>query len=306
MRSIGSNREVTGTSHDTLALEAHDLGKRYRHAWALRACHLAIRTGRFVALVGRNGAGKTTLLHLAIGLLRPSEGVVRVCGRAPREDRLEVLMDVGFVAQEHPLFGTFTVAEMLEAGRRLNRRWDGAGARARIEHFALPLRQRVRQLSGGQQAQVALTLALAKRPRMLVLDEPVASLDPLARSQFLRELADAARNEGLTVILSSHILAELERVCDYMVIINRGRIQLAAPVNELRASHRVHAGPVPDGATTLALRLNGTRLLRMRQPTENAADPALLGDAATLEDVVLAYLENPSLTAPRSAIDVHA
>jgi ABC-2 type transport system ATP-binding protein len=279
-----------------LVVETRALGKRYGSLWALRDCSLAIPAGSVAALVGPNGAGKTTLLHLVIGLSEPSTGDARVLGWSPREQPSLVLPRVGFVAQEHPLYRGFTLAEMLTLGRKLNRRWDDDVATTRLARLGIPLRQRVGKLSGGQQAQVALTLALAKRPELLVLDEPVAALDPLARREFLQSLMEAVAEEGLTVVLSSHIVAELERVCDYLVILAAGGVQLAGPIEDIVGSHRLLTGPRRDpGAvarahavvqeshterqTTLLVRTNG-----------HVADSSWRIDVVGLEEIVLAYI----------------
>ena len=211
---------------DVHAIEAAGLGKRYGAKWALRDCTLEVPAGSVTALVGPNGAGKTTLLQLAVGLSVPSAGEVRVLGHSPREDSAALLPQLGFVAQEHPLYRGLTVAETLKVGRKLNPSWDEAVAQERIDQLGLPLGQKVGKLSGGQQAQVALTLALAKRPKLLVLDEPVASLDPLARREFLQTMMEAAVDTGMTVVLSSHIVADLERVCDYLIILSQAETQL--------------------------------------------------------------------------------
>lgn len=225
------------------ALETQGLGRRYGSQWALQDCTLEIPRGSVTALVGPNGAGKTTLLRLAVGLTRPSAGSVRVLGLDPQADAAEALPRVGFLAQEHPLYAGFTVEEMLRVGRELNPGWDEEAARVRVAGIGLPLRKKVRSLSGGQRAQVALTLALAKRPELLLLDEPVASLDPLARREFMQSVLEAVAERELTVVLSSHILADLERVCDRLVILARGRTQLVGSIEEIVASHRLLTGP---------------------------------------------------------------
>jgi ABC-2 type transport system ATP-binding protein len=248
------------------------------------------------ALVGPNGAGKTTFLHLAIGLVEPSAGEVRVFGWSPTTQPELVLPRVGFVAQDHPLYRGFRLAEMLRLGRELNPHWDDDLARDRVARLGIPLEQKVGRLSGGQQAQVALTLALAKRPELLVLDEPVASLDPLARREFLQALMEGVAESGLTVVLSSHIVAELERVCDHLVILAAGGIRLAGPIEEILGSHRLLTGPRAHAAvvaraqtvvqashterqSTLLVRANG-----------QIADPSWQTDEVGLEDIVLAYL----------------
>src|SRR5438552_4409925 len=211
-------------------LETHALGKRYGSTWALRDCSLELPAGAVAALVGPNGAGKTTLLHLAIGLAAPSSGTVSVFGASPRAHPDEVLPRVGFVAQDHPLYRGFTLAEMLKLGAKLNPRWDDELARDRLERLDLPLARKVGTLSGGQGAQLALTLAVAKRPELLLLDEPVASLDPLARREFLQTLMEVVAVHGIGVVLSSHLIADLERVCDYLVLRATGRVALTGDV----------------------------------------------------------------------------
>jgi ABC-2 type transport system ATP-binding protein len=280
----------------TAALETNGLGRRYGSQWALRDCTLEIPRGSVTALVGPNGAGKTTLLRLAVGLTRPTAGSVRVLGLDPHADAAEALPRVGFLAQEHPLFGGFTVEEMLRVGRELNPAWDDAAARARIGELDLPLRKKVRSLSGGQRAQVALTLALAKRPELLLLDEPVASLDPLARREFMQSVLEAVAERELTVVLSSHILADLERVCDHLVILAAGRTQLAGPIEEIVAAHRLLTGPRDSAEevlrmhevireshaerqTSLVVRANG-----------HVYDSRWTVHELGLEEIVLAYL----------------
>jgi len=278
------------------ALEASSLGKRYQSLWALRECSLSVPEGSVTALVGPNGAGKTTLLHLAVGLSDPSEGTVRVFGDSPREDPARVLPRVGFVAQDHPLYRGFRLEELLKLGAALNPRWDDELARGRLERLGLPLGRKAGALSGGQQAQVALTLALAKRPALLLLDEPVASLDPLARREFLQSLMEAVAEGGLTVVLSSHILADLERVCDHLVILSHSNVQLSGPIDEIMAGHRLLTGVRSEpGAiarmqsvvheshterqTTLLVRANG-----------HVYDTRWQVDEVSLEEIVLAYL----------------
>lgn len=220
---------------ETPALQTRQLGRRYSRAWALRDCTLTLPAGRVAGLVGPNGAGKTTLMHLAVGLSTPSTGSVELFGRPVVPGGGEVLSAVGFVAQDHPLYSSFSVAEMLRLGRSLNRRWDDGMARQRLETLGIPLGQRTGKLSGGQQAQVSLTIALAKRPRLLILDEPLASLDPLARREFTDGLMSAVLREGMTVLLSSHVVAELEAVCDHLILIREGLVRVEGQVDELLA-----------------------------------------------------------------------
>jgi len=217
-------------------IETAALGKRYRGQWALRGCTLAIPGGHIVALVGPNGAGKTTLLTMAVGLTRPTQGTVTVVGGEPAGSP-RALDGVAFVAQDAPLYRNLSVADTLHLARNLNTRWDQRDAENRLEQLEIPLAQRVGELSGGQKAQLALTIALARRPILLVLDEPLSSLDPVAREDFLASVVAAAKQDGISVVLSSHVLAELERVATYLIVLARGKVHVAGTVQELLASH---------------------------------------------------------------------
>ena len=211
----------------TAVLEANGLGKRYRHKWALSDCTIAIPAGKVVGLVGPNGAGKTTLLQLSVGLLQPSAGSIAVLGGQPGTTP-EQLARVGFVTQDTPTYSGLSIADHLRFGAWMNPSWDANLADGRIERLGLDPRQKAGKLSGGQRAQLALTLAVAKRPELLVLDEPVASLDPLARREFLQGLMEVVVDQGASVILSSHLVADLERVCDYLVVLVGSRVQSPA------------------------------------------------------------------------------
>jgi ABC-2 type transport system ATP-binding protein len=278
-------------------LETSSLTKRYGRTEALRGCDLALAGGKVTGLVGPNGAGKTTLLQIAVGLHRATSGVIRVLGLDPARETVALLERTGFVAQDRPLHGGFTVAETLEIGRRLNPRWDHAYALARVKHFGLPLDRRVRTLSTGQRAQVALTLALGKRPELLLLDEPVANLDPVARLELLEELMGAVAEDGPSVILSSNVLADVERVCEHVVILVDGRVRLSGDAEELVRSHVIVSGPrlatdlVADGEV-IEVRLaerQTTRLLRGHAaPSENGTEVR----PATLEEIVVGYLRS--------------
>jgi ABC-2 type transport system ATP-binding protein len=272
------------------------LGKRFGASWALSGCTLKVPVGSVTALVGPNGAGKTTLLHLIIGLTNPTTGTVEVFDRSPRRDADVVLPRLGFVAQDHPLYRNLTIAETLTLGRKLNPRWNDQVARARVERLGLKSTRRVGQLSGGQQAQVALTLALAKQPDLLILDEPVASLDPLARREFLTAVMEAVVETGMTVILSSHIVSELERICDYLVTLADSRIQLAGPIAEIVASHRVLTGPRSDAASVArvhnVIRESHTerQTTLLVQANGHLYDSCWQQHEVDLEEIVLAYL----------------
>src|SRR5207244_5593662 len=191
---------------------------------------------------GPNGARKTTLLQLAVGLLMPSAGELAVFGRDPREAN-SVLPRIGFVAQDSPLYRNFSVADTLTLGRRLNTHFDTAWAQDRLGELRIPLERKIGELSGGQRAQIALAVALGKRPELLLLDEPVASLDPLARREFLTALMDAVAEDGLSVVLSSHLLADVEHSCDYLILLMAAEVRLDGDLDDLLAVHRLLIGP---------------------------------------------------------------
>lgn len=291
----------------SIALETTNLGKRYGFSrrWALRECALSLPAGRVAALVGPNGAGKTTLLQLAVGLLQPTEGKVRVFGHSPFEQQREVLPRVGFVAQGHPLYKGFSVADLLTMGRKLNPNWNQQVAVERLKAIDIPLNWRVGRLSGGQQAQVALALALAKQPDLMLLDEPLASLDPLARRNLLSVLMGATAERGLTVLLSSHIITDLERVCDYLILLSASHVQLAGDIDEIVRSHKWLLGPRTDTSAIASIHNiiqeshtnRQTRLLvRINEHLFNASWEV---HDATLEDIVLAYMgQTMSYNAP--------
>ena len=279
----------------TTAVEALGLGKRYGRRWALTDCTLSIPTGRVVGLVGPNGAGKTTLLHLAVGLLEPSAGTISVLGDGPGSGPAQ-LARIGFLAQDNPTYARLTVGQHLRMGHWLNPAWDAAFAASRVEELGLDLSQRSGTLSGGQRAQLALTLAVAKRPELLVLDEPVAALDPLARREFLQTLMEVVAVYGVSVVLSSHLTADLERVCDYLVVLVAGRVALTGEVEDLLASHHRLTGPRRDSGALPAHQSVIEESRAVKQTTllvrSDAAilDPAWTVTPVTLEDLVLAYM----------------
>jgi ABC-2 type transport system ATP-binding protein len=278
-------------------VEASGLGKRYGGTWALRDCSLAVPAGYVAALVGPNGAGKTTLLNLAVGLARPDAGAVTVLGGIPAGSPA-ALDGIAFVAQNTPLYRNLSAADMLHLTRNLNRCFDQAYAEVRLAELGIVLGRTVGTLSGGQQAQLALTLALACRPRLLVLDEPVAMLDPVARHDFMATVAAAAAG-GVSVLLSSHLLAELERVAGYLILVSRGRVQIAGKVDDLLASHRVLTGPAA-GADRYAdrpvvqVRRDETRAhLLVRAGVGDPVPPDWQAYPVGLEELALAYLREP-------------
>ena len=223
-------------------IETRGLGKRYRRVTALSDCTVTVPEARISALVGPNGAGKTTLLRLLAGLARPTAGEMAVLGGTPRQDPA-FLTEIGYLAQEVPLYRRFTAEDHIGIGAHLNPRWDAGSVRDRLRSLNIPLDRAVGKLSGGQRAQVALALTLAKRPRLLLLDEPVAALDPLARRNFLAMLAVAVADGGLTVVLSSHLVADLERVADHLILLAASRVQLCGDIDALLAEHHVLVGP---------------------------------------------------------------
>jgi ABC-2 type transport system ATP-binding protein len=287
----------------SVALETRRLGRRFGARWALRDCSLRLPAGGVVGLVGPNGAGKTTLLRLAVGALSASAGEITVLGRAVT-DRPASLAAVGFVAQDKPLYPGFTVEEMLRFGARLNPRWDDAMPRQRLAGLGIPLQQRAGQLSGGQRAQVALALALGKQPQLLLLDEPVASLDPLARRQFFQTLMEETATRQMTVVLSSHLLDDLDRSCDYLVLLSASRVQLSGPTDELMAGHRVLTGPagrvqaVGAQHTIVVAEATGRLaklVVRLGGPIH---DPVWTVREVSLEELVLAYMSHPGISQP--------
>jgi ABC-2 type transport system ATP-binding protein len=284
------------------ALETERLGKRYGRKWALRDCTFKVPIGCITGLVGPNGAGKTTLLHLAVGLQRPTTGTVNVFGYDPSRQTGQVLAKVGFVAQEHPLYKTFRVEEMLTVGRKLNATWDQGLALRRLKQLGIPLRQRIGKLSGGQQAQVALVMTLAKRPEMLLLDEPTASLDPLARREFQQTLLDAVMEDGLSVIVSSHIVTDLERFCDHLVILSASQVQVVDTVEHLLRSHKLLIGPRDraqtrtSAYTVVTASEAGRQCTLLVQAHAPLLDPAWEVRDVSLEEIILAYLSQSNAT----------
>jgi ABC-2 type transport system ATP-binding protein len=279
-------------------IEAVGLGKRYGQRWALADCTLAVPAGRVTGLVGPNGAGKSTLLQLAAGLLPPTSGTITVLGERPGSTPAQ-LARVGFVAQDAPVYRRLSVADHLRMGAWLNPNWDGELAERRIGRLGLDPRQRAGSLSGGQRAQLALALATAKRPRLLLLDEPVASLDPLARREFLQDLMETVAEYGASVVLSSHLITDVERVCDYLIVLTASRVRIAGDTEELLASHHRLSGPRRDPRALPAswdvieeshVGKQSTLLVRTSEPI---LDPAWTARPVSLEDLILAYMSQP-------------
>jgi ABC-2 type transport system ATP-binding protein len=278
-------------------IETHQLSKRYRRVTALSDCSVTVPEGRICALIGPNGAGKTTLLRLLAGLARPTGGAVCVLGGAPRQDPA-FLAEIGYLAQEIPLYRRLTAEDHIRAGAHLNPRWDALSVRTRLADLNIPLDRAVGTLSGGQRAQVALALTLAKRPRLLLLDEPVAALDPLARRHFLGSLTAAMAESGgeLTVVLSSHLIADLERVCDHIILLTESRVQLCGDIDTLLSEHKVLVGPRKDTSAlerthtvvhAVRTARQATLLVRLDGPV---LDPAYEASDVDLEELVLGYM----------------
>jgi ABC-2 type transport system ATP-binding protein len=284
-------------------IETSGLGKRYGSTWALSECTLAVPAGHVAALVGPNGAGKTTLLNLSVGLAVPTAGVVTVLGGTPAGSPA-ALDGIAFVAQDTPLYKNLSVADMMHLTRNLNRHFDRGYALARLGELGIPLKRKAGKLSGGQQAQLALTLALARRPQLLVLDEPLANLDPLARHDFMATVMATVAEDGMSVVLSSHVLAELERVADYIILMSGGRVRVADEVDHLLSTHRILTGPAaeagwPAGLTVVHERRAEAQAHLMVR-TADPADPVPPGWEAHpvgVEELVLAYLREPGAAA---------
>lgn len=282
----------------TNAVELRGIGRKYGRNWGLQDCTLSIPAGSIAALVGPNGAGKSTLLNLLIGLISPTTGTMSILGRDIAGSG--VRQDVSYLAQDHPLYKSFTVAEMLRVGRVLNARWDQNLATGRLAELNIPLDRRVGKLSGGQRAQVALAIALATRPKLLLLDEPIAALDPLARKDFMGLVMEEVAVNNTTVVVSSHIVAELERFCDYLIVIRDGRLQLADHVDEVITTHHRLIGPtntadlVSSAVTVLARDDSQMRTTLFAHSAQNISFPDWTSENPTLEDVVMKHLERPT------------
>jgi ABC-2 type transport system ATP-binding protein len=286
-------------------IETSELGKRYGKTWALRDCTLAVPAGHLAALVGPNGAGKSTLMNVVVGLTVPTAGTATVLGGQPSGSPA-ALDGVAFVAQDAPVYRNLSSADMIHLTANLNHRFDRSFAQARLADLGVPLKKKAGRLSGGQQAQLALTLALARKPRLLILDEPLASLDPIARQDFLTAVLTAMADDGVSVLLSSHQVAELERVADYLIVLSRAQLQMAGEVDDLLAGHRVLTGPAAE-AEEFAARLTvvqGRRgetqahLLARTGETAEPVPPGWESHPVSLEELVMAYLRSPGVSEP--------
>jgi len=271
------------------------LGKRYRSKWALADCTLSIPARYVVGLVGPNGAGKTTLLNLATGMIAPTDGTIEVLGGRPGAGPAQ-LAKVGYLAQDAPVYAGLSIADHLKLGARLNPGWDADLARDRIERLGLDPRQKAGSLSGGQRAQLALTIATAKRPELLILDEPVAALDPLARRDFLGDLMETVAEQRVSVVLSSHLISDLERVCDYLIVLVGSRVRIAGPVDDLLSTHHLLTGPrrdpdrLPADQEVISASHTDMQSTLLVRTADRILDPAWTVSEVSLEDLVLAYM----------------
>ncbi|MFC9132031.1 ABC transporter ATP-binding protein [Streptomyces sp. NPDC057099] len=299
-----------GGSADTSAIEARGVGRKYRRGWALRDCSFRLPAGRICGLVGPNGAGKTTLMNIAANLLEPTTGTLRVFGAAP--ESAEATRRTAFLAQEKPLFRRFTVAETLRMGRELNPGWDQRAAEDIVRAGNVPLDAKIGTLSGGQRTRVAFAVSFGKRPDLLLLDEPMSDLDPLVRHELMGTLLAEAAERGTTVLMSTHMLAELENICDYLLVIAGGGLRLAGEVDELRSVHAVLTGVHSEGRmppelayhTVVETRTSGRQFTSLVLPDGPVTGP---WEASTpsLEELLLSYLrspEAPPLISPSSYV----
>ena len=280
----------------TNAVETAGLGKRYGTFWALKDCDVSVPVGSITALVGANGAGKSTLLNILAGLSSPSAGAARIYGELPAQAP-EFLSSIGFLAQDIPLYKQLNVNDYLKLGQHMNRNWNAKVMKNRLEELSIPFDRPVGKLSGGQRAQVALALALAKQPRLLILDEPVAALDPLARHDFLKSLSQAAAETDLTVLMSSHLLADLELICDRLIILSNAQVQLCDDIEHVVATHKLLIGPrqeTPKLQTAYEI-IHETHTARQSTLLVKVTDEKFQGpnwqvSEPTIEEIVLAYM----------------
>ncbi|MDT0544379.1 MULTISPECIES: ABC transporter ATP-binding protein [Streptomyces] len=285
--------------HDpSTALETTGLGKKYRRGWALRDVTFRLPAGRICALVGPNGSGKSTLLSLAADLIAPTTGAVRVFGADPRS--AEARRRIAFVAQDKPLYPRFTVDETLRLGRELNPGWDQAAAERVIAEAEVEPAARVGSLSGGQRTCVALALALGKRADLLLLDEPMSDQDPLRRHRMMGALMAEAAEHGTSVVISTHVLAELDGVCDFLLLMGGGRVRLAGDTEAVQAAHRLITGPRADHGTAeiarhtvVERRVTGRQLTALIRPSAPPAEDGWIVREPSLEEVLLGYLRAP-------------
>jgi ABC-2 type transport system ATP-binding protein len=289
----------------TTALETVDLGRRYMLHWGLRNCSLRVPEGSITGLVGPNGAGKSTLLRLAAGISKPSAGSLKVFDQKVNPNSPDFLAKVGYLDQSRPLYKQFRVDELMKLGGKLSDSWDQASVARWLEELKIPLDWKVSLLSVGQQAQVALAMCMGKRPHLLLLDEPMASLDPLARRGVSQMLLDSVVEHKTTVLISSHIVSELESMCDYLIMLSKSRVQIAGSVESILSNHHVLVGPLASASFESTNVISSTKAGRqgtyLIEGDFGSVDAEWEVASPDLEEIVLAYLENPtkqSVTAP--------
>ncbi|MDH2902401.1 MAG: ABC transporter ATP-binding protein [Actinomycetota bacterium] len=280
----------------TPVIETNALAKRFGRTWGLRDCTLSIPAGKVAALVGPNGAGKSTLLRMAAGLSRPTSGQIKILGGVPSAGDASLLKRVGYLDQERPLYKGFRVDEMFRFGAGTNPTWDMTTAHAYVDQLGISLRDRVDKLSGGQQAQVALTMCLAKQPELLILDEPAAELDPVAREDLLRLLMREVAERGTNVVLSTHALGDVGSICDYLVIMSHSTIVLADDLDFVVESHRFlsatssNAPALPEGVTVIDTRTSSRDVTHLARMTLPLVDETWRITEPTLDEIIMAYL----------------
>jgi ABC-2 type transport system ATP-binding protein len=295
--------------HNAPAIHTSGLGKRYGSAWALRDFSVTVPRGHVTALVGPNGAGKTTLLKLLVGLCAPSAGDAEVLGRAPDQSE-EFLAGIGYLAQDVPLYKRLSADDHLRIGAHLNVAWDADAARERLAALRIPMNRPIATLSGGQRAQVGLSIVLAKRPQLLLLDEPMAALDPLARREFLASLTAAVADRGLSVVISSHLLHDLERISDHLILLSASRTQLCGAIDDLLAEHLMLVGPrrgfreIEPGVTVIKSTHTTKQTRRLVRVNGPVLDPSWEVIDVGLEDIVLAYMEQGETPAEGQLVEL--
>lgn len=293
----------------TPVIEATNLTKRFGRTWGLRNCSLSIPPGRVAALVGPNGAGKSTLLRMAAGLWRPTSGTIKVLGDNPGSSS-SLLTRVGYLDQERPLYKRFRVEEMFRFGDGANPNWNMANALSYVDQLGIDLRARVSDLSGGQQAQVALTMCIAKQPELLILDEPAASLDPVAREELLRLLMREVADRGTSVVLSTHALGDVASICDYVIIITHSNVVLHDDLDYVVESHRflsassTDSSTLPEGTTVVETQMDSRKVTHLVQVTLPFEDEKWRVTEPTLDEIIMAYLRREAVPSPSRFSDI--
>ena len=297
-------------SADEMVVETESLTKRFRRRTALLECSLSVPRGRVVALVGPNGSGKTTLLRLLAGLSRPTEGRISVFGEEMSMSNTDLRSRVGYLDQDRPLYERWRVREILEFGRRTNPAWDADFAAQHLARLDIDLESLVKNLSGGQRAQVALAVCFAKRPDLVLLDEPASALDPVARQDLLQNITELFADNEASVLMATHAIDDVSAICDYVIILSQSRVVLSEDLDYVLESHRLLSRgvddgvPVPRGATVLDERRTTreiTYLVRLGMPMERDGWRI---ERPTFNEIAIAYLrDRPRTSSTSSAIN---